>query len=274
MAESNPRLTRRSLLAGCLAWWTLHPLDALAIGPLNQFRLGRLRLPGDRRIRPHALSNLATEVRLQTSVNVSAEIPQVSLKSNDLFHHPLLFWIGDRRFRRFSPSAAGRLKTWLEAGGTLIIDNVGDAGPSADFDTTLRAQLKSLFPRIPLRKIPADHVLYRSFYRIDYPAGRRIDRPWFEGIEFDGRLAVIYSTNDITGAWSREPGSGHWSLDVQPGGQRQRQVALNLGINLVEYTLCQDYKDDQVHLDHLLRKRNWKIRPKTHSMNPNGLDQD
>ena len=272
MVEAPPPLSRRQLLAGIVGLCALQPFESHAIGPLNQFRLARLRLPGDRRIRPHALSTLASEVRLQTSVDVSMEVPQISLKSEDLFHHPLLFWIGDRRFRRLSPASAGRLKTWLEAGGTLIIDNVGAAGPSPEFDATLRAQLKSLFPRIPLRKIPADHVLYRSFYRIDYPAGRRIDRPWFEGIEFDGRLAVIYSTNDITGAWSREPGSSSWSLDVQPGGKRQRQVALNLGINLVEYTLCQDYKDDQVHLDHLLRKRNWKIRPR--SAHPSGHDQD
>ena len=53
----------------------------------------------------------------------------------------------------------------------LIVENVGLNGPSEGFDDQFRRDMKKLFPRKPLRKIPSDHVLFRSFYKIDYPAG-------------------------------------------------------------------------------------------------------
>ena len=84
--------------------------------------------------------------------------------------------------------------------------------------------------------------------------------PPLEGGTLGGRLALIDSQNGSVGAWGRDP-YGNWTFDVMPGGERQRQTSLHMGVNLVEYALCQDYKDDQVHLDYLLHKRNWRIEP-------------
>ena len=257
-----PGLTRRTLLrsaascAAALAWGR----TARAIGPLSSLHVVRLTLPGLPLVRKSAPFVLAQEVRLQTSIDVSLEVPELTLLDDELFYNPLAILPADRAPAWPSRKARDRLKAWLEAGGTLFVDNVGVAGPSAELDTRLRALLGDIFPHVRMVRVPPGHVLYRAFFRIDYPAGRIIARPYLEALPLEGRLAVIYSQNDITGAWCRDR-FGRWEHDVVPGGHAQRQVALRLGINLVEYTLCQDYKDDQVHLDYLLRKRKWKITP-------------
>jgi hypothetical protein len=42
---------------------------------------------------------------------------------------------------------------------------------------------------------------------------------------------------------------------VVPGGEDQREEAFRLGINLVMYALCLDYKTEQAHIDYILRTR-------------------
>ncbi len=252
--------SRRDLLKGALglAALTTAPETAWGIGPGSELTIARLRYPGSSKTRRNALNVLAEEVRLQTSVDVSLTVDEVS-PAGKLFSYPLLFAICDKSGSPLSSRQGTRLKSWLEAGGTLFVDNVGTTGPSESFDQRFRRDMEELFPRNPLVKIPADHVLYRSFYRLDYPAGRRITRSYLEALVIEGRVAMIYSQNDLTGAWSRDA-YGSWEYDVTPGGERQRQGAIRLGINVVEYALCQDYKDDQVHMDYLLHKRKWKPR--------------
>jgi hypothetical protein len=236
------------------------PRPGAAIGPLSQFDVARLDLPGLGRSRMSGLYVLAQELKLQSSIDVSLEVVETRLSDDKLFEYPFLVLIGDRRLGKLAQKDADLLKRWIEAGGTLFVDQVGAASGSEGFDQSFRELIDRIFPRNPLVRIPADHVLYRAFYRIDYPAGRIIEKPYLEAVPLEGRLAVIYSQNDVIGAWCRDS-FGSWEYDVVPGGEGQRQVALRFGINLVLYTLCQDYKDDQVHLDYLLRKRKWKITP-------------
>ena len=97
-------------------------------------------------------------------------------------------------------------------------------------------------------------MLYKSFYLLDHQGGRVLTQPWLEGQVVNGRLAVVYSQNDLGGAWAR--GSlGEWEYECAPGGEAQRETAFRLGVNLAMYALCTDYKDDAVHLPFILRRR-------------------
>lgn len=78
--------------------------------------------------------------------------------------------------------------------------------------------------------------------------------PYVEGVERDRRLAVVYSQNDLGGAWARD-GFGHWEHEVIPGGDAQREDAFRFGVNLVMYAMCLDYKTEQAHIDYILRTR-------------------
>ena len=68
------------------------------------------------------------------------------------------------------------------------------------------------------------------------------------------RLAVILSLNDLAGAVARDE-FGEWEYDVGPGGEGAREMTFRLGLNVVMYALCLDYKEDQVHIPFILQRR-------------------
>ncbi len=230
-----------------------------AIGEGSKLKIAQLKYGGNWDPRPMAGIVLAQEVRFRTSIDVQLKRNVLRIDSDDLFWMPLAILMGDGRFRLTGPERS-RLKKWIEAGGMLIVDNNGRSEPSGAFDASLRTEMSTMFPSRKLTKIPPQHVLYRSFYVLDFPAGRAIHRTSLEGLFIDERLAVVYSQNDLMGALDRDR-LGAWTFDVVPGGERQREKAKRLAINMIQYAMCLDYKDDQVHLDYLLRRRRWRIKP-------------
>jgi hypothetical protein len=105
--------------------------------------------------------------------------------------------------------------------------------------------------------IPEDHVVYKSFYLIDRPLGRIALSGTMEGVFREGRMVIAYTHNDLGGAWSRD-NFGNYEYECEPGGERQREIAFRLGVNLVMYALCLDYKTDQVHVPFIMRRRRWR----------------
>ena len=200
-----------------------------------------------------ALVAWAQEVRLRTSIEVSQEPVSVSLATSDLFAHPLLYWAGDSAFDKLPEAAIARLRRHLGTGGVLIIDDTGRSGPSAGFDRSIRRAMRRAFgPQI--HRISPNHVIFRSFYRLAAPVGRRNSVRHIEGVKIGDRYAVIYIRNDLQGAFARSPTGGP-ARRVIPGGEAQREQAYRLGINLVMYALCLEYKDDHAHVTKLLRHR-------------------
>ena len=106
----------------------------------------------------------------------------------------------------------------------------------------------------PLTPVPSEHVIFKSFFLLDSAPGRLLRKPQLESCNLGKRGAIIYSQNDLAGAWSRDE-SGDYELEVTPGGESQRELAIRLGINLCMYALCLDYKDDAVHLPLIMNKR-------------------
>jgi hypothetical protein len=102
--------------------------------------------------------------------------------------------------------------------------------------------------------VAREHVLNKSFYLVDRQGGRVLVKPWVEAQTLDGRLAVVYSQNDLGGAWARSE-YGDWEFPCTPGGEPQRETAIRIGVNLAMYALCTDYKDDAVHLPFIMRRR-------------------
>lgn len=207
--------------------------------------------------RPEALSRLLWELEKRTSIEVSTEVATVHLGDPVALHrHPLLYLAGDRAFPLPSDEELANLRRHLQLGGLLIIDSAeGRAGGA--FDQSVRALLGKLFPQAPLTRLPEDHVLFRSFYLLRVPVGRVIALPYVETVQLRGRAAIVYSQNDLGGAWARDR-YGQWLHDVVPGGEVQREQSLRLGVNLAMYALCLDYKADQVHVPFIMRRRAWQ----------------
>ncbi len=253
-------MNRRELISLSVAGWAaLAARRAGAIGERARFRFGDLRLAdaGDNP-RPTSLRRLAWEVDKRTSIDIEIEAKPVRLTDRNLHDTPFLVLVGDREFPLPSGDELDTLRAFLTFGGFLLIDSAEGRLEGA-FDRSVRKLVSALFPSPApgLEIIPSDHVPYKSFYLIDRPRGRVAVSPVLEGVTHDDRLAIVYTQNDLAGAWSRD-NFGNWEFRCEPDGERQRERTFRLGINLVMYSLCLEYKSDQVHVPFIMRRRRWR----------------
>jgi hypothetical protein len=237
-------LTRRTLLqaaAAATAAAILRP--AHAIGPASRFRFGHLQVGGNSVPHKTALHRLLWEIQKRTSIEVdpSLESPVITPTSPDLHETPI------EALRRF-----------LTFGGFLIIDSAEGSTDGA-FDQSVRQLVEAIFPspQPELDVVSPDHVVYKSFYLLDRPLGRLAISPMMEAVTREDRMVVAYVQNDLGGAWARDD-FGNYELPCEPDGERQRELAFRMGVNLVMYALCLDYKSDQVHVPFIMRRRRWK----------------
>ncbi len=245
-----PASTRRGFLAGVPAF--VSPWLLGAAGP-SDLRIGQLQVGTEWNPRPTGLRRLLWEVTQRTSIEVHLDPVPVRPSDKAIFRYPLLYWSGSGAIPALSDEEVRRLRRHLTYGGMLLIDSA-DADPGGPFDTGVRLALRRILPRSPLERIDRQHVLYKSFYLVNTQSGRNLRVPYLEGAPIEQRYAVLYAHNDLAGAWARDA-FGRWEYEVTPGGQRQREMTFRLGINIVMYALCLDYKDDLVHAPFILKRR-------------------
>ncbi len=233
---------------------------AIAIGKDSKFRFGHLRLGRDPDQRSTALRRMAWELEKRTSIETEGDAKRISLGGSDLHETPLLYLAGDREFAIPLPEAISRLRAFLTYGGFLLIDSAEGSTEGA-FDGSVRQLIDAVYPRpsfqTGLELIPKDHVIYKSFYLINRPVGRLALSPTMEGVFRDGRLVIAYIQNDLAGAWARDS-FGNYLFPCEPDGERQREMSFRLGVNMVMYAMCLDYKTDQVHVPFIMRRRRWR----------------
>ncbi|MEM9067458.1 MAG: DUF4159 domain-containing protein [Myxococcota bacterium] len=226
-------------------------LGAHALGEATRVEIRGVDV-GQPEARPTARRRLAWEVRKRTSIETRLQPSRSRLDDPAIFEAPLLYWSGEQAFAPLSDPEIVGLRRFVEFGGMVIID---DADPADDgFDRSIRRALGRAFADTPLAPLPADHTVYRSFFLLNRPVGRVRGPAALEGVIRGGRAAVVYSRHDLGGAWARD-NLGTWQHTVTPGGDLQRERAIRLGVNLVMYALCLDYKDDQVHAPFIMRRR-------------------
>jgi hypothetical protein len=254
-------MRRRDLLLGAAAA-AVWPRSARAIGEGSKFTIAQLAVTGGNwDPRPTALRRLLWEIDKRTSIDAALESTQIKLTDERLHKTPFLCLAGDRAFGAPTERELTTLRRFLTIGGFLLVD-AAEGRVGGEFDASVRRLCGDLFPRPAkgLEPLPDDHVVYKSFYLLNRAVGRLDVAPKLEGLLHDGRAVVVYSQNDLLGAWARD-NYGAWEHECYPGGERQRELAFRLGINLAMYALCLDYKSDQVHVPFILKKRRWKVEP-------------
>jgi hypothetical protein len=250
----------------------LTPADELALLASSEVTLAHV-LTGDPEIDEMAragLQGLSNTLWQRTSVEPAAPIG-VDLEGDELSLFPMLYWPVTEDQPLPSPGAYRRLNDYLRSGGMIVFDtrdaNVGGFGSGTPEGRRLRA-LAAPLDIPPLEPIPADHVLTRTFYLLqDFPGRHRSRDVWVEaappdaeqveGMPFrdlnDGVTPVLIGGNDWAAAWAQDE-SGRPLFPVGRGttGERQREIALRFGVNLVMHVLTGNYKSDQVHVPALL----------------------
>lgn len=236
---------RRWLKMAVTGMTSLLSPGALAFGEATRFAVGHLG--GGDPYRAGAWIRLAMELTQRTSVTCQPRPTLLEIQDAALFRHPLVVLSGDR-MPVWEDSSWQRLQRYLQGGGFLFIDGRGPGDPLVAQAFDRLAQ--SFRPEANLR-LDREHVLYRSFYLLDGPRGRRSSREPAKALALDGRLAVLATEVDLAGALARDA-YGAWSFDMP---STDREMAVRFGVNVAMYALCTDYKADQVHIPFLLKRR-------------------
>ena len=242
--------TRRTLLGLGLA---LAARRAFAFGDAARLTFAQVRHAGRWDPRPDGLSRLAWEISKRTSIETSPAVKSIGLADPDLFRYPFSVLSSDQAFPAPAENEIAELRRYLSYGGFLLVDDAS-ATRGGGFEQSARQLVSRIVPGAQLARVPRDHVLYKSFYLLDGPAGRLSSTPDLLALELGGRLAVLYSGNDLVGALARDS-LGTWEFEVTPGGELQREKSVRLGVNVAMYALCLDYKEDQVHIPFIMKRR-------------------
>ncbi|MFZ5609733.1 MAG: DUF4159 domain-containing protein [Pseudomonadota bacterium] len=262
------RSSRRLLSLPLLAMMLILPLDrAHARDPLATAQgAANIRLAcvtsGRRQVDEACLAGLrGLSLYLRQRTSVWPDPPVLVRPEDDgLGLYPVLYWPILAEAPGLSDAGVRNLNRYLRHSGLILFDS----GPGIDARDALpidapaiRAALQRVAGGLDipsLAPLTESHVLAHSFYLLDRFPGRLIDRPvWVEdGTEGeDGRVSpVIIGGNDWAAAWGLE-GAG----TAAPLGlaiDRQRELAIRFGINVVMYALTGTYKADQVHLPALM----------------------
>jgi len=203
---------------------------------------------------PQFAEAIIEELELRTSIDGMRERRVTTLSDADLFFYPFLYMAGKYEFDPFTPEERETLRRFLSYGGFLFAeDTVGAKG--FGFDHAFRREMKQVFPNHELKRLPTDHSVYQSFYIIASVGGRQRVNPYLEGVFIDNWTPVIYSQNDLSGAWARDR-FGMWINECVPGSEPQRSAAFKIGINIIVYSLTSDYKKDVIHHPFIKRRQN------------------
>ena len=203
---------------------------------------------------PLFIEPIIEELELRTSVDASRVRRIIEPSDPDLFFCPFLYMAGRYAFEPFTQGEREILRRFLTYGGFLFVeDTVGAKG--FGFDQSFRMEMEQVMPNHELKRLPPDHSVYQSFYLINTIGGRQNVSPFLEGITIDNWTPVIYSQNDLSGAWSRDQ-FGKWVNICVPGGELQRKAAFKTGINIIVYALTSDYKKDVIHHPFIKRRQN------------------
>jgi hypothetical protein len=147
-------------------------------------------------------------------------------------------------------AAEQQLTRYLQYGGFLLVDDASGHRES-DFDGSVRAMARRLFPTRPVTVLPSDHSVYRSFFLLREAVGRVAHARHLEGVVQGSMHPLVYCRDDLSGALDRRP-DGSDANACTPGGEGQRREAIKLGINLMMYALTSNYKQDQAHVKQLM----------------------
>ncbi len=173
-----------------------------------------------------------------------------------LVESPFLYWSGEAAVAPLTSLELAGLRRFFALGGLLFVDDAaptenGEPGP---FGKSTRRELARVLPESAPIPLPDDHVVYRTFYLLRRAEGRIAGKKLLDAIVRGTAVQVVFSSHDLGGALARGP-TGVWEQPVVPGGDIQRERAIRLAVNIAMYSLCSNYKDDQVHAPFLMRRR-------------------
>lgn len=162
-------------------------------------------------------SNILHSLVQYTTIPVDTVEKVVPLSSDDLFESPFCYLSG-HKLVQFTKEEANNFKTYVKNGGFVFVDDCNHDIEGL-FAKSFENQMEDLFGIGELKKIPNDHILYRSFFEFDGPPatsqelngwGDDLVHDYLKAIEINGRIGVLYSNKDYGCEWDYDFRNKRW----------------------------------------------------------------
>ncbi len=182
---------------------------------------------GDWYANPTSLPNLIEFSNRNLNTGIAAEPVTVDAADPQIFNFPFLHMTGHGNVI-FSSAETDNLRSYLVGGGFLHVDD------NFGMDPFIRPQLKRIFPELELVEIPPSHPIFHQLY--DFPAGlpkiHEHDGKSAQafGLFYQGRMVVLYT-------FECDLGDGWEDQSVHKDSEANRQKALKMGANILQYVL-------------------------------------
>ena len=149
------------------------------------------------------------------------------LSDDGLFETPFLFMNGHNDFKLSDPEL-DNLRKYFARGGFVFASG---CCTNPEFPEAWRRELSRLFAGEQVRKIPYDHLLYRSFYKIESIHSLDSNREiYLEGLFLDGDLVAVLGEEGLCCAFAMN-GRCNLGHGVPP------EDAKKIGLNIAVYAL-------------------------------------
>jgi hypothetical protein len=186
-------------------------------GPSTDLSRGVLAIPklrhtGGSDDAPNALANLLRFAADRVELRVRPEQQLLAANSTELVNYPVLFMHGRRSFQ-WTQQERQALSESISNGGFLFADAIC---ASEAFAEAFRREMETVFPGHKLERVPVNHPLFSTDFggfdlsrvTLNDPSVRqdgerlvarqRRVAPLLEGVQVDGRLAVVFSPYDLS----------------------------------------------------------------------------
>jgi hypothetical protein len=255
----HPKLSRRDWGLGVLAAGATvaFPESALGFGEDGAFHARILSFDKEKQLEElSAARRWAWELTRRSSAPGRLAAQLVRPDSAELLQEPFAVWVGKEDSGPLPSRAIRSLREYLRLGGMLVIDDRGKDQSYGKFSQGVKRELRKVLPEAGVIQLPPEHVLFKTYYILEEPMGRRPGPPFVEAIVRGKTAQVIFLNHDLTGALARK--DENWAHPMEVGGAEAREMAVRFAVNIAMYVLCSDYKDDQVHAPFLMRRRHKK----------------
>ena len=215
-------LVSSSLLLTLLAG--VEPLAGQSDERLSTFFVGRLRFGsnqgGDCGDVGHDLIRLVSRA---STIQVQQE-RKLLLSDAGLFETPFVFMNGHNDFT-LSAAELENLRTYFSRGGFAFASG---CCTNPEFPRAWRREFSRIFPGESVREIPYDHLIYRSFYKLDRLRSANGSKDvHLEGVFLRGDLVAVMGEDGLCCSFSMN-NSCNRGKGVVP--EDAKKIALNIAI--------------------------------------------
>lgn len=184
---------------------------------------------GDWYANPTSLPNLILFCNNNLKTNIYPEPSTVELSTSEIFNFPFIHVTGHGNII-FSENEATNLRTYLEGGGFLHVDD------NYGIDEYFRREMKKVFPEKELIELPPSHPIFHQKYSFNegLPKVHEHDKkpPQAFGLFIEERMVCLYT-------YECDLGDGWEDADVHNDPAETREKALKMGANIIQFVFGQ-----------------------------------